>query len=169
VGALRGVVRLLMLELHALPPELAAAHLRQTPVVAYDGTHGFSDQYLVELPIFLECARGAGLQADDRHNAKFSALQLATVSVNFVTALAGASGPSAAPRTPQACSVCQLTLGTCLERRFQSAPRRDKWSEPSNRRTSLGTALGKGIDAEEEATFFSVATGGRRAPQNRRG
>jgi hypothetical protein len=84
---------LLVLELHTLPPELAAANLRQTPVVAYDGTHGFSDQYLVELPIFLECAREAGLQADDRYQAKFPASELATVSVNFFTALAGASGP----------------------------------------------------------------------------
>jgi len=84
---------LLVLELHTLPPELAAANLRQTPVVAYDGTHGFSDQYLVELPIFLECAREAGLQADDRYHAKFPASELATVSINFFTALAGASGP----------------------------------------------------------------------------
>jgi hypothetical protein len=84
---------LLVLELHTLPPELAAANLRQTPVVAYDGTHGFSDQYLVELPIFLECAREAGLQADDRYQAKFPASELATVSVNFFTALAGTAGP----------------------------------------------------------------------------
>jgi hypothetical protein len=66
-------------------------------VVAYDGTHGFSDQYLVELPIFLECAREAGLQADDRYHAKFPASELATVSVNFFTALAGASGPELVP------------------------------------------------------------------------
>jgi hypothetical protein len=87
---------LLVLELHTLPPELAAANLRLTPVVAYDGTHGFSDQYLVELPIFLSCAREAGLQADDRYQAKFPASELATVSVNFFTALAGASGPELA-------------------------------------------------------------------------
>jgi hypothetical protein len=84
---------LLVLELHTLPPELAAANLRQTPVVAYDGTHGFSDQYLVELPIFLDCAREAGLEADHRYHAKFPASELATVSVNFFAALAGASGP----------------------------------------------------------------------------
>jgi hypothetical protein len=42
---------------------------------------------------FFECAREAGLQADDRYHAKFSASELATVSVNFFTALAGASGP----------------------------------------------------------------------------
>jgi hypothetical protein len=84
---------LLVLELHTLPPALAAANLRQTPAVAYDGTHGFSDQYLVELSIFLDCAREAGLQADDRYHAKFPASELATVSVNYFTALAGASGP----------------------------------------------------------------------------
>jgi hypothetical protein len=88
---------LLVLELHTLPPELAAANLRQTPVVAYDGTHGFSDQYLVELPIFLDCAREAGLEADHRYHAKFPASELATVSVNFFAALAGASGRELVP------------------------------------------------------------------------
>ncbi|MFZ3217151.1 MAG: class I SAM-dependent methyltransferase [Candidatus Acidiferrales bacterium] len=84
---------LLVLELHTLPPELAAANLRHTPVVAYDGTHGYSDQYLVELPLFLECAREAGLQADDRYHARFPASDLATVSVNYFTAVAGPSSP----------------------------------------------------------------------------
>jgi hypothetical protein len=84
---------LLVLELHTLPPELAADNLRKTPVIAYDGTHGYSDQYLVELPIFLECAREAGLQADDRYQARFPASELATVSINFFTTLAAASEP----------------------------------------------------------------------------
>lgn len=83
---------LLVLELHTLPPELAAANLSKTPVVAYDGTHGFSDQYLVELPIFLDCAREAGLQADERYAARFPASELATVSINYFTALAGTPG-----------------------------------------------------------------------------
>ena len=84
---------LLVLELHTLPPELAAAKMVKTPAVAYDGTHGYSDQYLVEVPIFLECAREAGLKADDRYQAKFPPSELATVSMNFFTALAGALGP----------------------------------------------------------------------------
>ena len=74
---------LLVLELHTLPPEVAAAHLQRTPAVAYDGTHGFSDQYLVELPIFLDCAKEAGLRADPRYQAKFPPSELATVSINF--------------------------------------------------------------------------------------
>jgi len=76
---------LLVLELHTLPPALTAANLEKTPAVAYDGTHGFSDQYLVELPIFLDCAREAGLHADSRFQHRFPPSELATVSVNFFT------------------------------------------------------------------------------------
>jgi len=76
---------LLVLELHTLPPPVTAANLERTPAVAYDGTHGFSDQYLVELPIFLESARQAGLQADARYQCKFPPSELATVSINFFT------------------------------------------------------------------------------------
>jgi hypothetical protein len=79
---------LLILELHTLPPELTAANLAKTPAVAYDGTHGFSDQYLVELPVFLNCAREAGLQTDSRYQCKFPSSDLATVSINFFTAAA---------------------------------------------------------------------------------
>jgi hypothetical protein len=78
---------LLVLELHTLPPEVTAANLERTPAVAYDGTHGYSDQYLVELPIFLECAREAGLQTDLRHQCKFPPSELATVSLNYFTTL----------------------------------------------------------------------------------
>jgi hypothetical protein len=74
---------LLALELHTLPPELTAANLDKTPAVAYDGTHGFSDQYLVELPIFLDCAKEAGLEADAKFQSKFPPSELATVSINF--------------------------------------------------------------------------------------
>ena len=81
-----GSFGLLLLELHTLPPELAAANLEKTPAVAYDGTHGFSDQYLVELPVFLECAREAGLRADPLHACKFPPSELATVSLNYFVA-----------------------------------------------------------------------------------
>lgn len=77
---------LLMIELHTIPPELAATSLKKTPAVAYDGTHGFSDQYLVEVPVFLQCAREAGLHADARFQATFPPSDLATVSINFFTA-----------------------------------------------------------------------------------
>jgi hypothetical protein len=78
---------LLALELHTLPPVLTAANLERTPAVAYDATHGFSDQYLVELPVFEACAREAGLRAEPRWQAKFPPSELATVSLNYFTAL----------------------------------------------------------------------------------
>ena len=62
------------------------------PAVAYDGTHGVSDQYLVELPIFLDAAREAGLWADPRFQAAFPPSELATVSINFFTAALGRRG-----------------------------------------------------------------------------
>jgi hypothetical protein len=77
---------LLVLELHTIPPELAAANPDKTPAVAYDGTHGFSDQYLVEVKVFLDCAREAGLHADARFQSTFPPSGLATVSLNFFTA-----------------------------------------------------------------------------------
>ena len=76
---------LLVLELHTLPPQVTAANLSRTPAVAYDGTHGFSDQYLVELPVFLDAAKEAGLKADPRFQSKFPPSELATVSINFFT------------------------------------------------------------------------------------
>ena len=77
---------LLVLELHTLPPALTAANLDRTPAVAYDGTHGFSDQYLVELPVFLACAREAGLRASESFQAAYPPSELATVSLNHFTA-----------------------------------------------------------------------------------
>jgi hypothetical protein len=77
---------LIVLELHTLPPELTAANLEKTPAISYDGTHGYSDQYLVELPVFLDCAREAGLQADPRFQSAFPPSELATVSLNFFRA-----------------------------------------------------------------------------------
>ncbi len=73
---------LLALELHTIPPELAAANPDETPAVTYDAVNGFSDQYPAELQVFLDCAREAGLHADRR----FPSSPLQTVSVNFFTA-----------------------------------------------------------------------------------
>ncbi|HYL99464.1 MAG TPA: ArsR family transcriptional regulator, partial [Blastocatellia bacterium] len=77
---------LLVMELHTLPPQVTAANLDRTLAVAYDGTHGFSDQYLVEHDVFLACAAEAGLAADQRFQARFPPSELATVSINFFKA-----------------------------------------------------------------------------------
>jgi DNA-binding MarR family transcriptional regulator len=43
---------LLVIELHSIDPHLAAANTGKTAVTAYDATHGYSDQYILELKTF---------------------------------------------------------------------------------------------------------------------
>lgn len=83
---------LLVLELHTLPPAITAMNLDRTPAIAYDATHGYSDQYLVEAPVFMRCAREAGLVEDERYAAAFPTPELATVTLNFFTAAKTAEG-----------------------------------------------------------------------------
>lgn len=75
---------LLTIELHTIPPALAAAHLGRTAVTAYDGTHGYSDQYIVEVDVFHRAARAAGLEVDREHFARFPDSDLATVTINLL-------------------------------------------------------------------------------------
>ncbi|HIK06552.1 MAG TPA: class I SAM-dependent methyltransferase [Trichormus sp. M33_DOE_039] len=74
---------LLVLDLHTIPPELAAANIGYTLATAYDATHGYTDQYPIELNQFLAAAELAGLSPDPRYQAKFPANDLATVSLNL--------------------------------------------------------------------------------------
>jgi hypothetical protein len=77
---------LLVMELHTIEPERAAENVDTTLAIAYDGTHGYSDQYLVEHDAFLDCVREAGLVPHPRCSAKYPPTDLATVSINlFVT------------------------------------------------------------------------------------
>ena len=77
---------LLVIELHTISPSLAGENIGKTAVTAYDGTHGYSDQYIVELDIFLKAAREAGLYPDKNHQTQYPPSDLATVSVNLLRA-----------------------------------------------------------------------------------
>ena len=50
-----------MLELHTINPEITKKIQGETLSSAYDTTHGFSDQYLVEHSTFTECLKHANL------------------------------------------------------------------------------------------------------------
>jgi len=75
---------LLVIELHTIPPGLAAKNLGQTAATAYDATHGYSDQYIVEVDVFNKAAEEAGLHPDPEHSVKFPDSELATVSINLL-------------------------------------------------------------------------------------
>ena len=75
---------LLMIELHTIAPNLTAANLGKTAATAYDATHGFSDQYIVEIPVLHKIAAEAGLFPDSNYFKRFPDSDLATVSINLL-------------------------------------------------------------------------------------
>lgn len=74
---------LLLIELHTISPELTAKNIGKTAATAYDATHGFSDQYIVEIDVLLKIASEAGLEPDSRFFHKFPNTDYATVSINL--------------------------------------------------------------------------------------
>lgn len=75
---------LLLIELHTINPALTAAHLGKTAATAYDATHGFSDQYIVEIDVFNAIAAEAGLFPDATVFRRFPDSDIATVSINLL-------------------------------------------------------------------------------------
>ncbi|MBX9669322.1 MAG: class I SAM-dependent methyltransferase [Candidatus Obscuribacterales bacterium] len=75
---------LLVIELHTVSPELASKNIGLTSATAYDATHGYSDQYIVEVDVFNQIAAEAGLYPDPKHFCKFPPSELATVSINLL-------------------------------------------------------------------------------------
>jgi hypothetical protein len=74
---------LLNIELHTISPDLTAKNLGKTAATAYDATHGFSDQYIVEIEVLHKVAAEAGLHSDQDFFTKFPNSDLATISVNL--------------------------------------------------------------------------------------
>jgi hypothetical protein len=75
---------LLIIELHTIHPKLTANNLGKTAATAYDATHGYSDQYILEIDVFNNIAKEAGLNPDSNYFTKFPNSNLATVSVNLL-------------------------------------------------------------------------------------
>ena len=75
---------LLVIELHTISPELIAQNLGRTAATAYNSTHGFSDQYIVEIDVFNKIAKEVGLMPVKEHFTKFPNSEIATVSINLL-------------------------------------------------------------------------------------
>ena len=75
---------LLIIELHTISPEIAAKNIGKTAATAYDATHGYSDQYILEIDVFNAIIEKAGLYLDTNYFTKFPNNDLATVSVNLL-------------------------------------------------------------------------------------
>jgi len=75
---------LLLIELHTLSPEITSKNLGLTASTAYDATHGFSDQYILEVDVFHRICKESGLERDINLFKKFPDSELATVSINLL-------------------------------------------------------------------------------------
>ncbi|MFY0592093.1 class I SAM-dependent methyltransferase [Roseivirga sp.] len=75
---------LLVIELHTLPPHLTSSNLGRTAATAYDATHGYSDQYILESGVFMNIATEAGLPPVAQYSSKFPNSELATVTINLL-------------------------------------------------------------------------------------
>lgn len=75
---------LLLIELHTIDPLIAEKNIGKTAVTAYDATHGFSDQYILELEVFMKIIKELDLKSVKKHFSKFPDSNLATVSINYL-------------------------------------------------------------------------------------
>ncbi len=75
---------LLLIELHTLHPDIAARNIGKTAVTAYDATHGFSDQFILELHVFQKVINEIGIETVEQYFSKFPNNELATVSINYL-------------------------------------------------------------------------------------
>lgn len=75
---------LLLIELHTIAPALTASNIGKTPATAYDATHGFSDQYILEIDVFHKVCKEAGLNPVMNMFKRFPDSDLATVSINLL-------------------------------------------------------------------------------------
>ncbi|MBT8275804.1 MAG: class I SAM-dependent methyltransferase [Bacteroidia bacterium] len=80
-----GKFGLLLIELHTIDPKIAAQYVGKTAATAYDATHGFSDQYILELDVFNHVLSEIGLSSDPNHLSKFPKDERATVSIHYLT------------------------------------------------------------------------------------
>ena len=74
---------LLLIELHTSKPELIKNNIGKTAATAYDATHGYSDQYIIEIEEYMKAMEEIGLTSDDSTFRKFPNSDLATVSINL--------------------------------------------------------------------------------------
>lgn len=75
---------LLIIELHTVSPNLTANNIGSTAATAYDATHGFSDQFIVEIDVLHKIAAEAGLFPDQDYFKKYPNTDYATVSINLL-------------------------------------------------------------------------------------
>lgn len=78
---------LLIVELHSISTKIAAMNIGKTLATPYDATHGYTDQYIIELPCFLNAAKEAGLHPIKPYLFRYPDDSKATVSIQLLKAI----------------------------------------------------------------------------------
>lgn len=78
---------LLLVELHSINPQIAAKNIGKTLSTPYDATHGYTDQYIIELNSFLNAANHAGLKPENKYSFRFPDNEYTTVSIHLLKAV----------------------------------------------------------------------------------
>ena len=76
---------LILLELHTIEPALCSKNIGNTLATAYDATHGYSNQYIIEYEEFVNAAIIAGLKFEEKFEFNFPNKELTTVSINLIS------------------------------------------------------------------------------------
>ena len=76
---------LILLELHTIKPMLCSKNIGKTVATAYDATHGYSNQYIIEYEEFIDAARISGLKFEQKFEFNFPSKELTTVSINLIS------------------------------------------------------------------------------------
>ena len=74
---------LIIIELHTLDPEVSKKNRGNTLSCAYDATHGYSDQYLIEYEVFKKCLNYLKLETT-KNNEYLYPQNIPTVSINYI-------------------------------------------------------------------------------------
>ena len=74
---------LIIIELHTLNPEITKNNLGNTLACAYDATHGYSDQYLIEYEVFKNCLNYLDIKITKENEYLFPK-EIPTVSINYI-------------------------------------------------------------------------------------
>ena len=74
---------LIIIELHTLNPEVSKSNRGNTLCCAYDATHGYSDQYLIEYKVFKECLNYLDIKIT-KNNEYLYPQNMPTVSINYI-------------------------------------------------------------------------------------
>ena len=77
---------LLIVELHSIKTTDTASNIGKSLATPYEATHGYTDQYIIELNSFLEAAKLANLEPEKNYSYKFPNDERTSVSIHLLKA-----------------------------------------------------------------------------------